>query len=133
MNDFLPMNNFTTPQMNDFTNITKYGTFYYPASKHYSHNNPAANVVCDRCKRSGLDACIGWNDQDLCLSCVNEIIKTHSPIQRDHPESLTFMQQSQFRTNMQQSQFRPTMTEMEQSQFHPLPLTRMIQSQFEPR
>lgn len=51
---------------------TKYGTYYNPATKHYN-NKPFTNVICDRCKRENLKSCIGHNNCDLCLRCVDEI------------------------------------------------------------
>lgn len=50
--------------------ILNYGMFYYPAYKHY---NREVNVVCDRCQTQQLNACIGHMQQDLCMSCVDEL------------------------------------------------------------
>jgi len=52
--------------------VYKYGTYYNPASKHYSLFEDI-NVVCDRCNRSRLPVCIGYNEYDLCLKCVDAI------------------------------------------------------------
>lgn len=51
-------------------NICKHGTYYNPANKHYNNNS---KVVCDRCFKNNLDACIGWQSYDLCLLCVNAL------------------------------------------------------------
>ena len=61
------------PNRNDnvYEQICKYGTFYNPASKHYNTEN--ANVVCDKCKKNNLTICIGYQNYDLCLSCVQNI------------------------------------------------------------
>lgn len=108
--------------------ILKNGTYYNPASKHYNGNS--TNVVCDRCRKTGLDMCIGYETYDLCLQCIqdtNSQLKKQVTIQQ--PEFATYMQQGQFMTNMEQSQFKPQIrTNMEQAQFRPL--TRMLQSQF---
>ena len=54
-----------------YFNIYKYGTYYFPASKHYS--NMDIEVGCDRCERIPLTSCIGWREHDLCLECASEI------------------------------------------------------------
>ena len=51
-------------------NICKFGTYYNPAWKHYG---VMTNVVCDRCHKDNLKACIGWQTFDLCLGCVQEV------------------------------------------------------------
>lgn len=52
---------------NDFNEIIRYGTFYFPAYKHYGVK---ASVRCDRCQRSNLNSCIGYGSKDLCLNCA---------------------------------------------------------------
>ena len=116
--------------------VYKCGTYHNPASQRYG---PDANVVCDRCKKSKLDVCIGYQTYDLCLACIQEInellkkkpITTLPECSRNPP--LTRMIQSQFRptgstggsmmrTNMVQNQFRSnvdTVTLMAQNQFRP--------------
>lgn len=50
--------------------------YHNPASKHYPTNFNAI-VFCDRCKRSHLEVCIGYeNNLDLCLDCIKEIALT---------------------------------------------------------
>lgn len=51
--------------------VAEYGTYYYPAWKHYGNSN--ADVGCDRCGKRHLKACIGYSDQDLCLSCADDV------------------------------------------------------------
>jgi hypothetical protein len=137
--------------------IFKNGIYYSPSSRHY--NKPNTNVVCDRCHKTPLDICIGYEDYDMCLSCIQEIskqLKRQKEMEkfptcvydkfadRQSPETATYMQQGQFdprlltATFMQQSQFRPrpslrskTMTNMEQAQFRPT-LTKMVQQAFRP-
>lgn len=53
-----------------YSQIVEYGTFYFPAWKHY---NRPANVVCDRCGKSNLQSCIGYSNKDLCLQCADVI------------------------------------------------------------
>lgn len=61
-----------------YQNILEYGTFYYPAYKHY---NNVVNVICDRCKTENLQACVGYGaNQDLCLICVNQLTTLKKPI-----------------------------------------------------
>ncbi len=55
-----------------YITIVREGTFYYPATKHYDGKGP---VACDFCFVEGIDSCISYEDYDLCLSCVNEIVK----------------------------------------------------------
>ena len=50
--------------------IAENGTYFFPAWKHYGRT---ANVVCDRCYKSNLSACIGYGEQDLCLTCADQM------------------------------------------------------------
>ncbi len=52
--------------------IWKYGTYYNPASKHYGNGG---NIMCDKCYKDNLNMCIGYEDHDLCLNCVEDINK----------------------------------------------------------
>ena len=56
--------------------IVEHGTYYFPAWKHYHHG---ANVICDKCHREHLSACIGYNNQDLCLSCADQMTRHNAP------------------------------------------------------
>ena len=59
-----------------FHSIIDNGIYYYPAWKHYSKddvNDGNIFVVCDRCNRKNISACIGYKDQDLCIKCVDEL------------------------------------------------------------
>jgi len=56
-------------------NIAKKGTYYCPAYKHYAtNNNDEINVVCDRCNRENLKICVGYNNKDLFMSCVKDLL-----------------------------------------------------------
>ena len=57
--------------------IIEFGSYYFPAWKHYNHG---ANVVCDRCLRNNLTSCIGYLNQDLCLRCADEVTNSDRPI-----------------------------------------------------
>lgn len=61
-----------------YINIAKKGTYYCPAYKHYGTTNDnkeeEINVVCDRCNREKLKNCVGFNNKDLCMACVKDLI-----------------------------------------------------------
>lgn len=112
----------------DYKEIITNGQFYYPASKHYAR---PCDVVCDRCQRHNLKACIGYGSMDLCLACANDI--ANFPFDQSPPpclfpvrdEHVTNMEQGQFLTFMLQDQFR------DESSGPSGPLTRMLQWQYE--
>ena len=114
-----------------FMQIYKLGTYYNPATNHYGRTD--TSVVCDRCKRTNLNVCIGWLTYDLCLKCVQDIdsIKAYTP-----PVTIPTPDYGDLRTLMMQSQFTPSTygTKMEQSQYtpssSPVYTTRMMQTQF---
>ena len=67
---------------NLYKDICKNGTYYYPATSHYTLMGLDCNgVVCDRCKRDSLEVCIGRGDSDLCLKCVQDIANMIKEIQ----------------------------------------------------
>jgi hypothetical protein len=55
--------------------ILENGKFYYPA---WSHYNKVVIVVCYKCGKSELKACIGFDNYDLCITCVEELTKSYS-------------------------------------------------------
>ena len=80
----------TFPEMENtalYTAILERGTFYFPAGAHYG--NPDAKVICDRCKRSGIPACIGFERNDLCLPCA-EVVALRTPV-RDLSDRLSIL------------------------------------------
>lgn len=127
----------------------KYGTYYYPASKHYpSMMNPI--VQCDRCKRNHLSVCIGWEEYDMCLECVSKVQQMirdppRNPIRPPishgpgsvrpsimtpqgwcgtcEPSKTVIPSGPRVATNMEQSQFRPERDDPEVATF-------MMQDQF---
>lgn len=65
-----------------FADIVKYGKFYNPASLHYGNNT---SVMCDRCKRKRLNACIGYMNEDLCLECTEYIVNKQAETDANRP------------------------------------------------
>jgi hypothetical protein len=63
------MNNIITDER--ALEIIRNGKVYIPAKAHYGNRN--VTVVCDACKRSNLQACVGHEDVDICLKCVERI------------------------------------------------------------
>ena len=59
-------------------NIIKNGKLYYPASSHYENSINPVNVYCDYCDNSMLKISIGYDNKDLCLSCVDSITGNES-------------------------------------------------------
>lgn len=57
---------------NIYINICKNGKYFNPAKNHYQKD---CIVICDRCSKENLEECIGFEKQDLCISCVNYLIK----------------------------------------------------------
>ncbi len=102
--------------------ICQNGTYYIPAWKHY--NNKQANVVCDRCKRTKLSACIGYDSYDICLACADKISEQLYPPREDIMRTLMRLEQfrpsdygSSLDTDMEISMYRVPTTNMEVSTF----------------
>ena len=118
--------------------IIKYGTYYFPAEKHYQDYRYQLVVQCDRCRRDRLTSCLGWENYDLCMECVPQvermILRSQMVPQSPQDTFKTLMVQDQFKykTKMRQSQFdsRACVTNMEQSQFKAQVRTRMEQEQY---
>jgi hypothetical protein len=62
---------FDSSRLHSFNKIVDYGTYYFPAWRHYG--NTPKNVICDKCLKSNLVSCIGYGQQDLCLQCADRI------------------------------------------------------------
>lgn len=43
------------------------GKYYNPANSHY---NKSGIINCDRCHKTNIKICIGYNKIDLCMKCV---------------------------------------------------------------
>lgn len=52
--------------------IISKGFFYYPAYKHYG-NNPKY-IKCNLCNFPNITSSIGFQNYDICLSCVDSIL-----------------------------------------------------------
>jgi hypothetical protein len=76
------------------------GKYYNPAWSHYQEG---AIVSCDRCQRTHLNVCIGWNEYDMCLKCIDEMSlivpkKPISVVGKDNDwKHQTLMRQDMFR------------------------------------
>lgn len=118
-----------------YTAILERGRFFYPAGVHYG--NPDASVVCDRCKRSGIKTCIGYDRYDLCLPCVDLVaarisVPTAVLPTSSLPPSLSDPTRTEYLTLMVQDMLRPSslpVAAMGQTMYRPLnnnePRTRM--------
>lgn len=62
---------------NNYQEIIKYGSLFYPADKHYY---PGSVVQCDRCDRTNLRTCVGFRENDLCLSCAAQVESTMTQV-----------------------------------------------------
>ena len=123
---------------NTMLDIYKLGTYYNPASTHYGEGK---SVICDRCAKCNLTACIGYLNYDLCLSCADVVDRkankslqstpmtgrvtdaslgiTPRPISFDPLQVKSFMLQEQFRRTQQPLAPNPfdTASFMQQEQF----------------
>jgi len=50
--------------------ILNSGKIYRPAHTHYG--DPTLKIECDSCGKSSLDACMGYQNYDFCLECVDK-------------------------------------------------------------
>lgn len=50
------------------------GIYYNPANSHYGGKG---QVNCDRCMRTNIPVCIGFEDTDLCFRCVDWMSNTN--------------------------------------------------------
>ena len=136
--------NYTNSKMMEYT--SKYGTYYNPANKHYKYKGI---VNCDRCSRTNLLVCIGWEEYDLCLKCADDLsinMKKRSKKKMVKPpplreiDTLTFMMKDQFKdfeyphtkTRMLQTQFEDFLDiqDYKSEKYHPIIGTNMEQDQF---
>lgn len=80
----------------EIMNAYKFGKYVNPAWSRY--NNPT-NVICNRCKANSLRVCVGYEEIDLCMKCVDiisETVHASPPVKIFMPE-LTLMEQNMFR------------------------------------
>jgi len=52
--------------------IVSRGTYYFPATSHYENKQ---SVTCAKCLQNSLLASVGYKSKDLCLICVNDLLK----------------------------------------------------------
>lgn len=120
----------------DLKDAYKYGKYANPANSRY--NSSTVNVICDRCRKSNLLTCIGYNQIDLCLNCAAQMEETDKKeAVATPPKLMTLMMQYQFKPNNDSNEESSpsNLTFMMQSQFKPEQkpvrhLSRMLQSQF---
>jgi len=86
--------------------VLTHGRFYYPATSHYNKKPGELNVICDRCQRQHIMCCVGYNDIDLCMPCVEIVADIAGSFAKQEvtphpkPEVLTFMMQDVFSTRL---------------------------------
>lgn len=57
------------------TRVALHGSYFRPAGLHYSDRTPHLhNVICDRCGLHGLIACVGLEQDDLCMHCTQFLL-----------------------------------------------------------
>ena len=97
-------------------NILEKGKFYNPALSHYESIPDVKTVFCDRCNKSNLTVCIGYEDCDLCMLCVHELTeKISGSVKSQKPE-----ESKQTTKIVQQPRIGET-TRMMQQMFHRQP------------
>ena len=64
----------------DFLQVCLLGKFYEPAYSHYVSGNVSNDngskiptVTCNKCLRSNLESCYGYQNLDICVSCYQDI------------------------------------------------------------
>lgn len=97
--------------MDTYRLILEKGKFYFPASKHYGEST---NVICDRCGRANLSACIGYKEEDLCMICIDTLV-TQIPVPPPQPQPQS------------QPQSQPPPELVPAPKYKPRPRTRMLQ------
>ena len=96
--------------MNILKSTLEYGTYYYPATKHYNYASPI--IYCDNCGKCNLTACIGYDKYDLCLSCVNylttseHLIYHNDSISKDNESLITKNIKPEFYQNVNPLMYR---------------------------
>ena len=74
-----------------------HGQMYFPATNHYSH---FCVVACDRCNKTNLDICIGYEKIDLCLPCAEKVANDiNNSRYTYHGGDLTLMESYKFYDN----------------------------------
>ncbi len=55
-----------------FTNVLRYGTWYYPANKAYANRGGNTTVYCDKCRAPNLAGALHYDNVDLCPECIRD-------------------------------------------------------------
>lgn len=119
---------------NKFISIVKYGTYYFPANEHYGGQG---YVTCDRCAKNKLNACIGYDSEDLCLNCVtvitNSILEFNVPTPNPPLPFRPLTRMMQKMTLMAQNMYKPENSNKLNKPNNPEEyLTYMQQDMFDP-
>lgn len=95
-----------------------------PAASHYGKRVNEIKVYCDRCRREIIECCVGHEDNDLCMPCVEAIAKAwvNALQAQENPST------SQVQTLMVQSMFSRPPAHMLRNPM----LTRMMPDMFTP-
>lgn len=75
----------TSINIHKANSIIKYGKLYNPAHSHYPHlihDQIQKNIICYFCNKPNLKICIGFNSDDLCLTCADSIVTLQNNIQK---------------------------------------------------
>ena len=105
--------------------IVIFGKFYFPISNRYP-DIPNSKVTCDMCKQEKLKCCIGYDTQDLCLSCADIVVRRLTKT-TEEKRPQTKMRQSMFNREDSSDDDEP-LTYMRQDKF--VPQTRMRTNMF---
>lgn len=101
-------------QMNE---IVQKGVYYYPATSHYVR---PCTVTCDRCMRTNLDASIGYNNLDLCMTCVATIAENlKSPVPKREDVLVRMMSDRFFEELRNKRNKKNNISKMISSKFNP--------------
>lgn len=60
------------PCPSKFSNVIRYGTWFYPAAKAYANREGITTVFCDKCLAQNLDGALHYDTMDLCTACLRE-------------------------------------------------------------
>ncbi len=69
----------------DFEIVVENGNYYFPAWRHYGSSS--VEVRCNKCFKHNLASCIGLENTDLCMTCV-EVIANKLLKEQDLPPVL---------------------------------------------
>lgn len=79
-------NTLTPPNEEMIRSICEHGQLYSPVTLRY---NFKCSVICDRCYKKNLDACVSYDKYDLCTNCVDVVRRANkitNPIRTVNPQ-----------------------------------------------